>query len=114
MLLEAFKVYDKDDNGLIPMNDLRSVFTTLGEPLGYDQVGTIVCVCVHVCVFGVVFIVVKPTYNAVRSKYIDNIAYTTCVHLFVTLHHNCFHCYLDIVPSHLISYLSIYLYQSIT
>ena len=38
MLLEAFKVYDNDDNGLIPMNDLRSVFTTLGEPLGYDQV----------------------------------------------------------------------------
>jgi calmodulin len=38
MLSEAFRVYDKDDNGLIPMNDLRSVFTTLGEPLSYDQV----------------------------------------------------------------------------
>lgn len=31
-------MYDKDDNGLIPMNDLRSVFTSLGEPLTYDQV----------------------------------------------------------------------------
>lgn len=38
MLVEAFRVYDKDDNGLIPMNDLKSVFTALGEPLTYDQV----------------------------------------------------------------------------
>lgn len=38
MLAEAFRVYDKDDNGLIPMNDIRSAFTTLGEPLTYENV----------------------------------------------------------------------------
>ena len=37
MLTEAFRVYDRDDNGLIPLNDLRSILTTLGEPLTYEQ-----------------------------------------------------------------------------
>lgn len=38
MLTEALRAYDKDDNGLIPMNELRTVFTTLGEPLTYENV----------------------------------------------------------------------------
>jgi Ca2+-binding EF-hand superfamily protein len=38
MLTEAFRVYDKDENGLIPVNDFRSIITALGEPLTYDQV----------------------------------------------------------------------------
>jgi len=32
-LNDAFKVFDKDSNGLITINDLRTIFTTLGEPI---------------------------------------------------------------------------------
>ena len=37
-LTEAFKVFDKDEMGSIPLNDIRSILTTIGEPLSYDQV----------------------------------------------------------------------------
>jgi hypothetical protein len=30
-LLEAFRVFDKNEDGLIPENDIRVIFTTLGE-----------------------------------------------------------------------------------
>lgn len=32
-LLNAMKVFDRDDNGLIPIGELQSIFTTLGEPI---------------------------------------------------------------------------------
>ncbi len=37
-LEEALRVYDKDNNKLISLSDLKSAFTTLGEPLTYDEV----------------------------------------------------------------------------
>lgn len=42
MLGEAFRVYDKDENGLIPVNEIRNILTTLGEPLSYDQVDELI------------------------------------------------------------------------
>ena len=30
-MLEAFRVFDKNEDGLIPENDIRVIFTTLGE-----------------------------------------------------------------------------------
>lgn len=35
---EAFKVFDKDNKGLIPLAELRHVLTTLGEKLTTDEV----------------------------------------------------------------------------
>lgn len=37
LLAEALRVYDKDDNGLIPASDLKNAFASLGEPISYDQ-----------------------------------------------------------------------------
>ena len=37
-LLEAFRVFDRDENGLIALNELRVIFTTLGETIGVDEV----------------------------------------------------------------------------
>jgi Ca2+-binding EF-hand superfamily protein len=37
-LLEAFKVFDKQEDGLIPENDLRVIFTTLGETCDLQDV----------------------------------------------------------------------------
>lgn len=36
-LIEAFRVYDRDENGLIPVNDMRSVLSTIGETIPYDE-----------------------------------------------------------------------------
>ena len=38
MLTEAFRVYDKDENGLIPANDIRSILSTIGEVIPYDEI----------------------------------------------------------------------------
>lgn len=37
-LEDALKVFDKDGNGLIPVSDLKSAMSTLGEGISYDQV----------------------------------------------------------------------------
>jgi len=37
-LLEAFRVFDKDESGLIPENDVRVIFTTLGETVTLEEV----------------------------------------------------------------------------
>jgi len=37
-LLEAFRVFDKNEDGLIPENDLRVIFTTLGETCDIQDV----------------------------------------------------------------------------
>lgn len=36
-LSEAFRVFDRDENGIIGVNDMRNILTMLGEPLGYDE-----------------------------------------------------------------------------
>jgi calmodulin len=43
-LHRAFRAYDKDENGLLAVNDLRNVLTTLGEPLTYDQFEELIAV----------------------------------------------------------------------
>jgi len=40
-LTEAFRVFDRDENGLISENDLRVIFTTLGETITTDEVNSI-------------------------------------------------------------------------
>lgn len=40
-LLEAFRVFDRDENGLITLNEMRVIFTTLGETIGVDEVNTV-------------------------------------------------------------------------
>ena len=40
-LLEAFRVFDRDENGLISENDLRVIFTTLGETISTDEANEI-------------------------------------------------------------------------
>jgi len=40
-LLEAFRVFDRDENGLISLNELRVIFTTLGETIATDEVNSI-------------------------------------------------------------------------
>jgi calmodulin len=42
LLAEAFRVYDKDENGLIPINDFRSILTTIGESLSYEEVDQLI------------------------------------------------------------------------
>jgi len=42
-LLEAFKVFDKNEDGLIPENDLRVIFTTLGEGMDTFDVNHTLC-----------------------------------------------------------------------
>ena len=37
-LLEAFRVFDKNEDGLIPENDLRVIFTTLGEAVELQDI----------------------------------------------------------------------------
>jgi len=37
-LLEAFRVFDKDESGLIPENDIRVIFTTLGETVTLEEI----------------------------------------------------------------------------
>ena len=37
-LMEAFRVFDRDENGLITLNEMRVIFTTLGETIGVDEV----------------------------------------------------------------------------
>ena len=36
-MLEAFRVFDKNEDGLIPENDLRVIFTTLGETVELQE-----------------------------------------------------------------------------
>lgn len=36
-LIEAFKIFDKDGNGVISANELRHVMTTLGEKLSQEE-----------------------------------------------------------------------------
>ena len=40
-LLEAFRVFDRDENGLITLNEIRVIFTTLGETIGVDEVNSV-------------------------------------------------------------------------
>jgi calmodulin len=40
-LIEAFRVFDRDENGLIALNELRVIFTTLGETISTDEVNSI-------------------------------------------------------------------------
>ena len=40
-LLEAFRVFDRDENGLISLNELRVIFTTLGETISTDEANSI-------------------------------------------------------------------------
>jgi calmodulin len=37
LLAEAFKVFDRDEQGVIPVNDFRSIVTTLGEVISYEE-----------------------------------------------------------------------------
>ena len=37
-LLEAFRVFDKNEDGLIPENDIRVIFTTLGETVEVQDI----------------------------------------------------------------------------
>lgn len=41
-LNEAFRVFDRDENGLITENELRVIFTTLGEPIDTDDINALV------------------------------------------------------------------------
>lgn len=38
LLAEALRIYDKDEQGWPSVNDVRSILTTIGETLSYDQV----------------------------------------------------------------------------
>lgn len=38
LLGEAFRVYDRDETGLIPANDIRSILSTIGEVISYDEI----------------------------------------------------------------------------
>ena len=40
-LVEAFRVFDRDENGLISLNELRVIFTTLGETIGTEEVNSV-------------------------------------------------------------------------
>jgi len=40
-LIEAFRVFDRDENGLIALNELRVIFTTLGETISTEEVNSI-------------------------------------------------------------------------
>jgi len=40
-LVEAFRVFDRDDNGLITENDIRVIFTTLGEVISLEEVNSL-------------------------------------------------------------------------
>jgi calmodulin len=40
-LLEAFRVFDRDENGLIALNELRVIFTTLGETIATEEVDSV-------------------------------------------------------------------------
>jgi len=40
-LVEAFRVFDRDENGLITENDIRVIFTTLGETLTLEEVNSL-------------------------------------------------------------------------
>jgi len=37
-LLEAFRVFDKNEDGLIPENDIRVIFTTLGDTVDLQDI----------------------------------------------------------------------------
>ncbi len=40
-LMEAFRVFDRDENGLIAENELRVIFTTLGEPVALEEINAL-------------------------------------------------------------------------
>lgn len=40
-LLEAFKVFDKEENGLIRENDIRVIFTSLGDTVTLDEINSL-------------------------------------------------------------------------
>ena len=40
-LLEAFRVFDRDENGMITLNEMRVIFTTLGETIGVDEANSV-------------------------------------------------------------------------
>jgi len=44
-LMEAFRVFDRDENGLITLNEMRVIFTTLGESIGVDEVNSVLEQC---------------------------------------------------------------------
>jgi Ca2+-binding EF-hand superfamily protein len=56
-LIEAFKVFDKNNDGLIPENDVRVIFSTLGEAMDASDVTYLLTL-------------VKPDNNG-KVKYID-------------------------------------------
>jgi len=41
-LYDAFKVFDRDDNGLISIGELQQIFTTLGEPIDTSELNQII------------------------------------------------------------------------
>jgi Ca2+-binding EF-hand superfamily protein len=40
-LMEAFRVFDRDENGLIMENELRVIFTTLGEACSLEEINAL-------------------------------------------------------------------------
>jgi Ca2+-binding EF-hand superfamily protein len=40
-ILDAFRVFDNDENGLLRENEVRTIFTTLGEPLTMDEINSL-------------------------------------------------------------------------
>jgi len=40
-IIDAFKVFDNDENGLLRENEIRTIFTTLGEPLTMDEINSL-------------------------------------------------------------------------
>jgi len=41
-LMEAMKVFDKEDNGMIKENELRTIFTQLGETITADEIDSLI------------------------------------------------------------------------
>jgi calmodulin len=44
-LMEAFRVFDREENGLITENDIRVIFSTLGEPVTLEEINSILGQC---------------------------------------------------------------------
>lgn len=44
-LMEAFRVFDREENGLITENDIRVIFSTLGETVTLEEINSILGKC---------------------------------------------------------------------
>ena len=42
-LYEAFRVFDREQNGLIAENEVRTIFTQLGETVTLEEINSLLC-----------------------------------------------------------------------